>query len=139
MTYSLQNLGRIIKRLQYRHHRRLDVALQAAGASVVQWDALRAIHDHPGVSAHALAVLTFQTDQSFGTLADRLIARGLVVRTQGVGRALVHSITAKGIGVLEAGAPVAERVLDDSFKNLSKSERKQLFALVEKVLADEAS
>jgi hypothetical protein len=67
------------------------------------------------------------------------IARGLVARTQGVGRALVHSITAKGVGVLEAGAPVAERVLDDSFKNLSKSERKQLFALVEKVLADDAS
>jgi hypothetical protein len=43
------------------------------------------------------------------------------------------------VRVLEAGVPVAERVLDDSFKNLSKSERKQLFALAEKVLADEAS
>lgn len=48
--------------------------------SVVQWDALRHLHQNPGASLHDLARLTFQTDQSFGSLAARMIDRGLIER-----------------------------------------------------------
>src|SRR5437870_11245274 len=40
-----------------------------------------------------LAQLTFQTDQSFGALAGRLEARGLIDRAAGPGRALRHRLT----------------------------------------------
>src|SRR5207249_98017 len=65
---SLQDLGRAVKQLQYRHHRGMDSRLRAAGTSLPQWDALRAISRRPSSSAHALAEMTFQTDQSFGAL-----------------------------------------------------------------------
>ena len=78
MTDSLQDLALMVKRLQMRHHRGANEALGPLGISLVQWDALRHLHRNPGASLHDLAVLTFQTDQSFGTLATRLITRGLI-------------------------------------------------------------
>jgi hypothetical protein len=71
MCVLLEDLGQAVKRLQHRHHRTVD-------ARLVQRDALRAISRHPNASSHRLAQLTFQTDQSFGTLAVRLVARGLI-------------------------------------------------------------
>jgi hypothetical protein len=41
----------------------------------------------PGASLHRLAQLTFQIDQSFGTLAARMADRGLIERVSGPGRA----------------------------------------------------
>lgn len=127
-------LGRAIKQLQNLNHRRLEIGLREVDSTLAQWDALRAIDANPGVSAHALAEETFQTDQSFGTLATRLIAKELVERQQGMGRALIYSLTPKGQHVLEQGLVVAEQVIDDSFKNLSDSEQAQFLALTRKAL-----
>lgn len=44
---------------------------------------LRTLSKRPGISAHALSELTFNSDQSFGTLAGRLVQRGLVERHAG--------------------------------------------------------
>ena len=69
VTRPLQELGLSVKRLQMRHHRAIDAALSPLGISLVQWDALRHLDQNPGASLHDLAQLTFQSDQSFGTLA----------------------------------------------------------------------
>lgn len=128
-------LGRAIKQLQNHNHRRLEAGLRELDITLAQWDALRAIDLIPGASAHALAEDTFQTDQSFGTLATRLIAKGLVKRQQGAGRALLHSLTPKGRQVLEQGLVIAKRVVSGTFADISESERTQLLGLVQKVLA----
>ena len=127
-------LGRAIKQLQYLNHRRLETGLRAIDTTLAQWDALRAIDDNPGASAHALAEETYQTDQSFGTLATRMIVKGLVERQQGAGRALVHSLTPKGRSVLEQGFVIAKDVIEDAFKDLTEPERTQLLRLVQKAL-----
>src|SRR4249920_3087110 len=93
MTVELQDLALAVKRLQHRHHRSLDARLAPLGTTLVQWDALRAISQHLNASSHRLAQLTFQTDQSFGALAGRLEARGLIERAAGPGRALRHRLT----------------------------------------------
>src|ERR1043166_4841201 len=67
---ALEVLGRAVKQVQYRHHRALDTALAGVNSALAQRDARRAIARDPGASAHALAVATFQSDQSFGTLAN---------------------------------------------------------------------
>ena len=54
---TLQELGRAVKQLQYRHHRAMDRRLREAGVSLAQWDALRAINSRPDSSAHALATI----------------------------------------------------------------------------------
>src|SRR5262245_47040783 len=96
MPTDLETLGRAVKQVQWRHHRPPDTALAGVGSSLAQWDALRAIAQNPGANAHALAVATFQSDQSFGALANRLVARDLIERRPGHGRQIVHHLTPSG-------------------------------------------
>ena len=127
MAVDLELLGQSLKRAQYRNHRTMDAALRAAGVSLVQWDALRAIDQAPGASGHDLAVATFQSDQSFGTLATRLIDRGLVERTPGRGRRLEYALTTAGAEVLSAGRDVVAAELPMLFAPLDESQRAALF------------
>src|SRR5258707_13885660 len=111
MTRALSEIGLSIKRLQMRHHRAANAALAPLGVSLVQWDALRHLHRNPAASLHDLAGLTFQTDQSFGTLAARMIERGLIERVPAHGRAIRHRLTAKGDALRQEGQRVVEEVL----------------------------
>jgi DNA-binding MarR family transcriptional regulator len=138
MPSDLQALGLAIKRVQHKHHRTLDAALIEVGTTLAQWDALRAIARHPESSSHKLAGLTFQTDQSFGALANRMVDRGLIRRVAGAGRAILHHLTPEGEAMLEAGNAVAERLLTASFAPLAKAERQHLHTLLAKLLGDEA-
>ena len=134
MTADLETLGRAVKQVQYRHHRALDARLGAVGTTLAQWDALRAISRNPGASAHALAMETFQSDQSFGTLASRLAAQDLVTRRAGRGRRIEHHLTPAGKKVLRAGRPIAQRVLAASFAELTENERSTLLDLLRRIV-----
>ena len=136
MPADLETLGRAIKQVQYRHHRALDSRLAAAGTTLAQWDALRAISRHPGASAHTLAVETFQSDQSFGTLANRLAAQDLITRRSGGGRRIEHRLTPAGQKVLRAGRPIAASVFKASFAELTEKERSTLLDLLLRVVGD---
>jgi DNA-binding MarR family transcriptional regulator len=126
MTTDLEALGQAIKRAQYRNHRAMDNALRDLGVSLVQWDALRAIQRMPGASGHELAVETFQSDQAFGTLASRLVDRGLITRSATRGRRLEHTLTEAGTAALEAGDRVAARVRSELFASLDEDQRAAL-------------
>ena len=134
MPVSLQDLALEVKRLQYRHHRALDSRLRRIDTTLPQWDALRAIADHPESSSHALAELTFQTDQSFGALANRLIQRGMIKRIPGPGRAVHHRLTQSGQATLNAGHPIVDQVFAESLAGLSGTERDQLHRLLARTL-----
>ena len=136
MKTMTMKLGRAIKQLQYQNQRRLESGLRDIDTTLAQWDALRAIKNNPGASAHALAEETFQTDQSFGTLANRLLAKECITRQQGVGRALFYELTETGQSVLKDSVSVANQAIEDSLKNLNAEERQQLLSLIEKALAD---
>lgn len=128
-----QATGRLLKRVQYRNHRAMDRALAEIGTTLVQWDALRVISEQPNSPAHALAVATFQSDQSFGTLAKRLEAQGLVRRSSGKGRVVEHRLTAAGTKMLNAGTAVAADVSAEAFAALSKTELATLYDLLSRV------
>ncbi|MCI0158028.1 MarR family transcriptional regulator [Leifsonia shinshuensis] len=136
MTTNLEVLGLMIKRAQYRNHRTMDAALQDIGISLVQWDALRAIERMPHASGHDLAVATFQSDQSFGTLANRLLARSLITRSAGRGRRLEHALTEAGRAALEEGHEVASGVLDELFAPLDEGRRAVLLEALRILTAD---
>ncbi len=136
MSTALPEIGRALKRAQYRHHLALDRALAALGITIVQWDALRAISEAPASSAHDLAFATFQSDQAFSTLAARLVEKGLVERTAGTGRRIEHRLTPSGEAMLHSGLDVAEGVLARSFARLDAAERETLFALLGRVGLD---
>ena len=134
MPADLEALGRAVKQVQYRHHRALDSRLAAVGTTLAQWDALRAIDRNPGSSAHTLAVETFQSDQSFGTLANRLAAQDLITRRAGRGRRLEHHLTPTGRKVLRAGRPIAAGIFAASFAQLSEKERSTLLDLLLRIV-----
>ncbi len=136
MAVELQKLGRAIKQTQDRHHRDLDARLASVGTTLVQWDALRAIARAPGASAHALAVATFQSDQAFGTLANRLVAQGLIERRPGVGRRIEHHLTKSGSETLSAGHPIMNELLAASFAPLKEHERATLLDLLTRIGGD---
>jgi DNA-binding MarR family transcriptional regulator len=133
MPVDVQTLGRAIKQAQYRHHRALESGLVAVGTTLAQWDALRAAQRTPGASTHELAVATFQTDQAFGALANRLVAQGLIERRAGRGRRLEHHLTDDGERTLRAGHRVADRVFTESFADLDEQERATLLSLLGRV------
>jgi DNA-binding MarR family transcriptional regulator len=130
---DLQATSRLLKRAQYRNHRAMDRALATVGTSLAQWDALRAISESPDSSAHDLALATFQSDQAFGTLANRLEAQGLIARKSGHGRRLEHALTAEGERMLEAGLEVTRGVSERAFARLSVPEVKALHDLLDRV------
>jgi DNA-binding MarR family transcriptional regulator len=136
---SLQDTGLSVKRLQMQHHRAANAALAELGISLVQWDALRHLDQNPGASLHDLAQLTFQTDQSFGALAARMEARGLIERVPGPGRAVRHRLTAKGAQLRQAGGQIVDRVLAESFGRLTPDQRATFDRLLRKLVTGPAS
>jgi len=133
MTTDLRVLGRAVKQAQWRHHRSVDRLLAPLGSSTPQWDALRAIDANPGASAHALAEITFQSDQAFGTLASRLIAQGLVERSPGRGRRVEHRLTDAGADLLVTAQVEVDNFLGASFGDLDESERETLLDLLGRI------
>jgi DNA-binding MarR family transcriptional regulator len=132
----LQETGLMVKRLQMQHHRAADAGLATLGISLVQWDALRHLDQNPGASLHDLAQLTFQTDQSFGALATRLLARGLIERVPGPGRAVRHRLTAKGTQLREAGGAIVDRALTASFAPLTPAQQATFDKLLRQLVVD---
>jgi DNA-binding MarR family transcriptional regulator len=126
VKHSPAEVALAVKRLQYRHHRALSRALAPLGLSLVQWDTLRHLHRKPDASLHDLAVLTFQTDQSFGSLAARMADRGLIERVPGPGRAVRHRQTEEGERLRAAGQEVVDAVLRTSLDTLSPAQLDQL-------------
>jgi DNA-binding MarR family transcriptional regulator len=135
VSTSLQQLGLAVKRLQWRHHREMNRRLAPLGLSLVQWDTLRHLHANPGASLHRLAELTFQTDQSMGELAKRMVDRGLIERVEGPGRKVQHRLSPAGDELRRAGGDVADGVLAESLGHLSASERNILHDLLVKAAA----
>ena len=111
-----------MKRLQMRHHRALNEALTPLGLTIVQWDALRHINENPGASLHLLAELTYQSDQALGTLASRMIDRGLIERVVSPGRAVRHRLTKLGALQLRRGTELVANILAASFSALSPTQ-----------------
>ena len=122
MTATQRRIGLSVKRLQMRHHRAITNALAPLGVSLVQWDALRHLDENPSASLHDLALLTFQTDQSFGSLAGRMVERGLIERLEGPGRAVRHRLTPRGLEVRRAGEELVDSVLARSLASLTPAQ-----------------
>ncbi|HWD83396.1 MAG TPA: MarR family winged helix-turn-helix transcriptional regulator [Kribbella sp.] len=134
MKHQPADVALAVKRLQYRHHRALSRALAPLGLSLVQWDTLRHLDRRPDASLHDLAVLTFQTDQSFGSLATRMADRGLIERVPGPGRAVRHRLTTKGEQLRADGQEAVNAVFKTSFDTLSPAQLEQLGDLLDAAL-----
>jgi DNA-binding MarR family transcriptional regulator len=129
-TPRLEEVGLALKQLQWRHHREANRRLASVGLSLVQWDVLRHLAKQPDASLHALAELTFQTDQSMGALARRMVERGLIERVHGPGRPARHQLTPAGQHARDAGGRVMADVLASTLGQLSPGQLATLHQLL---------
>lgn len=137
MSRDWETLGLLIKHVQHRNLRLLEDKLLPLGISMVQWNALRTIDRYPDVCMSRLAKLTFNSDQAFGTLANRLLRLGLIERRPGTGRISLHRLTPKGVELLQAGRPLVQEVLTGSFAPLTREEHATLTRLMTKLTDDD--
>ncbi len=137
MSSTWETLGLLIKYVQHRNLQLLEAELAPLELSITQWNALRTIDRYPGSCMHRLAVMTFNSDQAFGTLATRMLRLGLIERQSGVGRKTLHRLTSKGEIQLRAGRSLVQEVLSRTFAPLSEAERRTLSTLLGKLLDDD--
>jgi DNA-binding MarR family transcriptional regulator len=130
--YGVGAAGYAFKRLQWRHEREATVRLATVGLSYPQWDVLRHLNKQPDASLHALAELTFQSDQAMGALAKRMIERGLIERVDGPGRSVRHRVTVAGRQARDVGGEIMSGVLAETLGQLSEDELATLKRLLEK-------
>ena len=130
MNPSLQDVGLAVKRLQWRHHREANKRLAPLGLSLAQWDVLRHLDARPDASLHDLATLTFQTDQSMGTLTTRMIERGLLERRSEAGRAVKHQVTIRGDRARREGSDAVDDLMANTIGRLSKPDLATLHRLL---------
>ena len=132
----MQDVGVAVKQLQWLHHRAANRRLRTGtGLSLTQWDVLGYLNREPDASLHDLAVRAFQTDQSMGELARRMVERGLLIRIEGPGRAVHHRLTDEGRAAYQAGSSAIDSVLAETVGTLTDNERASLHAMLTKAAA----
>ena len=108
----------------------------ARGVTVAEWVVLRALYDGPAAPSRVADALGM-TRGAITKLADRLIAKALVVRRASAddGRAQTLTLTAKGAKLVPELAALADENDAAFFGALSASERKSLERLMKRMAA----
>lgn len=106
------------------------------GVTVAEWSFLRMLYDQDGTAPVALADQMSMTRGAISKLADRLVAKGLVARTESGGRGQILFLTLAGKAKVPVLAAMADANDADYFGVLggddSQTLRRILKTLVEK-------
>lgn len=128
--------GHLIRRLQQISVSVFTERMRAAGHDLtpVQFAALSAIRQNPGVDQATLAGLIAYDPVTLSGVIDRLQKKGLVSRkvSETDRRARVVNLTPEGTALLSQTQPLVQALQDDILAGLSAQERTQLLALLEK-------
>jgi len=114
------------------------VRVAERGVTVAEWVMLRALYGKLPIPPSALAETMGVTRGAVTKLADRLIAKALVLRRASAedGRAQTLALTPKGARLVPDLAALADRNDTDAFAALSRAERKTLETLLRRIAAD---
>nr|WP_183401460.1 MarR family transcriptional regulator [Kaistia hirudinis] len=106
--------------------------LAGEGVTVAEWVMLRTLHGRDPMPPSRVAETMRMTRGAITRLAERLIGKGLVVRTADPrdGRAQTLSLTAEGVRLVPVLAALADRNDAEFFGPLSAGQRADLEALL---------
>ena len=130
MDRDINCAGMLLRRAQRRNLLALDSALAHYGTNMAQWAVLKAMAEQPGLTGHALAARTLQSDQALGTLVTPLVTRGLVARTR-TGNKLAHSLTDSGRELLAVTEATVSTTLEQRMAALDGKQIDELCGLLE--------
>jgi len=130
--------GHLIRRLHQQSTQIFQAKTQAAGLELtsVQFAALDAIAQQPGIDQASLAATISFDRATIGGVIDRLELKGLVQRVVSAQdrRARQLHLTPDGRQLLAASRPVVEALQADILGPLSRAERATFVALAHKAL-----
>ncbi len=111
--------------------------LAAEDVTVAEWVLLRVLYDQPPMAPSRAAATMGFTRGAVTKLADRLIAKGLVVRVAdpGDGRAQTLALTGNGKRCAPKLAALADRNDAECFGHLSASDHRLLRKILEDIVA----
>lgn len=128
--------GHLIRRLHQISTQVFLQRMKAAGYDLtpVQFAALDAIAENPGIDQAGLAGAVAKDRATIGAVADRLEQKGLVRREVNLSdkRALKVSLTAEGEALLARLRPIVEHLQTDILPGLDDAEYRQFIDLAAK-------
>lgn len=128
--------GHLIRRLHQISTQVFLQRMKAAGYDLtpVQFAALDAIAENPGIDQAGLADAVAKDRATIGAVADRLEQKGLVRREVNLSdkRALKVSLTAEGEALLARLRPIVEHLQTDILPGLDDAEYRQFIDLAAK-------
>jgi DNA-binding MarR family transcriptional regulator len=131
--------GHLARRFHQISNALFDLEMKEAGLSLtpVQYAALVAVRDNPGVDQATLAGLIAYDRTTIGGVVDRLVEKGCMARctSEADRRAKLLTLLAEGTRILSIADAVVQRSQERLVGALNPSEIKQLNALMEKVVA----
>lgn len=130
--------GHLIRRLNQISVAQFMEHIATAGLSLtpVQYAALCAIRDNPGIDQASVAGLIAYDRATLGKVIDRLDARGLVLRkvSSADRRARELFLSEDGEALLAIAHPLVEAAQPDILSGLTPEEQEQLVQLLQKVI-----
>ena len=134
----IEMAGHLIRRLHQQSTQVFQAQTQAAGFDLtsVQFAALDAIAQQPGIDQASLATTISFDRATIGGVIDRLEHKGLVQRVVSAQdrRSRQLHLTPEGEQLLAASRPVVEALQAEILAPLSKAERKVFLALARQAL-----
>lgn len=127
-------LGYLLVRAADRVSRHWSARLRANKINPRQFSMLAVLARDPGISQNELARRIMITPQSVGESISALVQAGLVSRSEAEpGRPVRLKLLAAGRRLLKKAYPVVEAVNQESFAELTDSERRELLRLLHKI------
>jgi DNA-binding MarR family transcriptional regulator len=134
----MEMAGHLIRRLHQQSMQVFQAQMQATGFELtsVQFAALDAIAEQPGIDQATLAATISFDRATIGGVVDRLEQKGLVQRVVSAQdrRARQLSLTPQGVASLAACRPVVEALQADILSRLTVAQRAAFLALAHKAL-----
>lgn len=116
-----------LKRLLIGYRSLMEAALEGEGVTLAQLRMLRALEEHPDISAAELARTCYISPQSMQAVVTRAEHAGWITRAAAPGnrRVLNATLTAAGHKVLERGSALAAEIEQDIWRDVKRSELQQ--------------
>jgi DNA-binding MarR family transcriptional regulator len=112
--------------------------VEAEGVTVAEWVVLRMLYDVEGIAPSVLAARMGMTKGAISKLADRLLAKALVVRRPNPDDGRAHELVLEPAGraLVPRLAELADRNDAAFFAVLAQDERRQLKRILKKIVAE---
>lgn len=126
-----------LKRLLIGYRALMETALEGEAVTLAELRMLRALEEHPEISAAELARTCYISPQSMQAVVTRTERAGLITRSAAESnrRVLKATLTANGKTVLERCSVLASRMEADIWRDVKRSELQQFNATLAKGLA----